>query len=205
MEFDNTLNHCKQHQIHLEEIKVQRINTDSWILYSRLKTTLTKQCDNEISKQPIFGTYLITIDEPCDLEIHGIHLKHQIYVSAEIVQPIPLIKLPEIRAQRNLSSARVLNMNGVNFDEIKYMTHALKHSSELDKVLSDKSDFSVNLGYLTFSLLLLGFLSFLLFSFRKKVFQILRRNHRKSCENVSDNFTLREGGVMEPPHPSVLD
>lgn len=132
MRFDDDPTHCTQHQVQIEEVKIQQVNSDSWILYSRLKTTLTKHCDNDVSKLSIFGTYLVTIDEPCDLEINGIRISHRICIETDVVEPIPLVALPQLRINASLSSARALNMNGVNLDEVKYMAYSLKHSSVIE-------------------------------------------------------------------------
>ncbi|CAG5046409.1 unnamed protein product [Parnassius apollo] len=46
----------------------------------------------------------------------------------EAALPVPVINLPQLRSTSNVTSTRVINMNDVNLDEVKYMSNALKHS-----------------------------------------------------------------------------
>lgn len=204
MRFDDDPTHCTQHQVQIEEVKIQQ----SWILYSRLKTTLTKHCDNDVSELSIFGTYLVTIDEPCDLEINGIRISHRICIETDVVEPIPLVALPQLRVNASLSSARALNMNGVNQDEVKYMAYSLKHSSVIESVLNERKDFnfSENLGYVSLGLVILSFFAFIFYVFRLKLLNSLpcTKNYRNQSQiDRTDNFPLRDGGVMVSPRLSI--
>lgn len=201
MKFDGDLLYCTQHQIQLEHTKVQRVNPNSWILYTQSESTLTKQCGNEMSKQPIFGTFLITIDEPCDLEINGIWIRHHIYTEVDTVEPIPVITLPQLPPSENVSSTPALYMHGVDLDELKFMAYSLKHSEVIESVLDDQQDykFSACLGFVSLSLVILSIIVLISYVLFKKNY---RKNLKISC---SDNFTLREGGVTVTPHPSALD
>ncbi|XP_028168852.1 uncharacterized protein LOC114363877 [Ostrinia furnacalis] len=204
MRFSKDLTSCKQHQIQLEEVKLQQLNANNWILYSRLKGTLTKHCDSEVSKQSVFGTYIITIDEPCDLEIHGLQIHHRLYISSDAVEHVPVIHLPELPVNATLSGARALNMHGINLDEIKYMSYALKHSAAISA--SENETDTSYFTYFTFVLVLILFMLIVLIAFRKHVKILCKRNYRNTHKNeTSDNFSLREGGVMHPSAPSALD
>ncbi|XP_045770256.1 uncharacterized protein LOC123870843 [Maniola jurtina] len=207
MKFEDDLISCKQHQVQIEKIKVQQINPNSWLLYSRLRTTLTKRCGHEVSKQLVFGTYLITIDEPCELEIYGIRLHHRTIVESDNMKRIPIITLPQLKSNATLSGASVVNMEEISLDEVKYMAFSLKHSSVVESVLNDQKDskFSVILGYLTSGFVVLSIFVFLFYIWLKSPkCSLFKKNHRNESKNdPSDNFPLRDGGVMA--RPSVLD
>lgn len=210
MKFANDLSHCKLHQIQLEEIKVQRINTNSWILYTQFETTLTKQCGSEISKQLILGTYLVTIDDPCDLELKGVRIHHHIYTETDTVEPIPVIMLLQLLPTENISSASALNMHGISLDELKYMAYSLKHSEVIESVFDEKQSykFSASLGYVTLSFVILSILLFTLYVFRVKCLKLMlcQENYQEKSEiDCPDNFHLKEGGVMVASQPSVLE
>lgn len=209
MKFQDDPDHCTQHQVEIERVKVQRISENSWIIFSRVHMMLSKHCDGEITKQPILGTYLATIDEPCDLEINGIRILHRILKESDAVEPIPLIALPQLRVKATISSKRVLNMNGVNLDEVKYMAYSLRHSEVIESVLGNNKgyNFSENLGFATLGLVTFSFLLFVFYVLRQKLLRFMcKKNYRhKSQIDPTDNFPLREGGVTETPHPSVLD
>lgn len=206
MQFAKNLSYCKQHVIKIEEVRVQRISTENWILYTRLRTTLTKKCAEEISKYPVFGTYVLTLNEPCDLEIHGIQIHHhRIYTEAEATTPYPVINLPLLPMSTNVSSASALNMHEVSLDEVKYMSYALKNSEVMNSVYNRENDPSLSaLIYLSLSLIVLTCLVLVFYMFRNKIVKwVPLRNYRNNSKiEISDNFSLREGGVIHPPHPA---
>lgn len=211
LKFEDNLTCCKQQEISIEDVRVQRITATSWILFTRLKTVLTSYCNNEINKHPVFGTYILTLNEPCQVEIRGIRIyQHQIFTETENAEPIPAINLPELPAHSTqlLSSTRVLNMHGINLDEVKYMSSVLKQSEFSHSDLSEKdSNISVVLVY-TMSLIMFAcFILPLSYVLRKRLLMLMcPRNHRNVIKNEhSDNFALGEGGVMHSPIPSALD
>lgn len=210
MKFEDDLTPCKQHQVQIEEVKVQQVNTDSWLLYSRLRTPLTKQCGHEVSKQFVFGTYLMTIDEPCDLEIHGIRFHHRALIESNVAKKIPIVTLPQLKTDMTLSGASVLNMKGISLDEVKYMAFSLKHSAVIKSVLNDKKDnnFSEILGYVTLVLVILSLLFFIFYIMwlKSPICLSFKQNYRNDTQiNPSDNFPLREGRVIITSRPSALD
>lgn len=211
MKFDNDLTYCTRREIRLEEIKVQRVNPDSWILFTRIHTTVTKHCDSDVSKQPVFGTYFLTLNEPCDLEINGVWLRH--HRQAQLTgwtTPLPLVTLPHLPASVNISSAGALNMDGIALDEIKYMVYSLKHSEMSNSVLSETETYetSARLGHVILGLVVISFIAIIVFALCRKIRKIVKtkQNYQENSQIDSpDNFPLRDGGVMIPPRPSVLD
>lgn len=211
MRFDANLTRCVQRQIHIEDVRVQPIAAASWILYTRLKTVVTAYCAAEVTKHPVFGTYIATLDKPCDFEIHGIRVRHhRAYTESDLAEPIPVIELPRLSTSEStnvpLSGARVLNMKKINLDEVKYMSYALKHSEMLNSVLREPdSNLSVVL-YFTLSLVFICLFIIFTYMFRNKLLLVCSQNYRNVIKNErTDNFPLGEGGVMHPPEPSILD
>ena len=210
MKFEDDHTRCKQREIQIEEVRVQQVNEASWLLYSRLRTTLTKQCGEEISKQLVFGTYLVTMDEPCDLQIHGIHLHRHIFMELEVVEKIPIVTLPQLHVNVSLSKSSVVYMKGISLDEVKYMAFSLKHSEVIESVLNERKDFNFSeyLGYITLGLIIFSFITFLIYItwLKSPKCLVYWQNCRKDSQiEPSDNFALRVGGVMNTPHPSALD
>lgn len=210
MKFEYDHSPCKQREIEIEKVRVQQVNAASWLLYTRLRTTLTKQCGEEISKQLVFGTYLVTIDEPCVLQIYGIHLRRHIFVELEVVERIPIVTLSQLNLNATASESSVVNMKGISLDEVKYMAFSLKHSEVIESVLNENKNFNFSeiLGYVTLGLVIFSFITFLIYITWLKSPKCLLywQNCRKDSQiEPSDNFALRVGGVIDTPHPSALD
>lgn len=208
MEYENT-SRCVQQSILMEDIKLQQINDANWIIYSRLRTTLIEKREDDITRHPIFGTYMMTLNEPCHVEVAGIKIHyHNTYVMHEDVEQIPIIKLPllQMHSSPKLSGAHALNMKEVNLDELKYMAYALKQSEFVNSAKSDSVFTSDCLFYVSICVLMLSLILSIFLLLRKKCTLMFSRNHRENLKtNKPDNFALEGGDVMCVPHPSVLD
>lgn len=207
LKFESNLTGCRQYPIYIEDIKVQKINDVNWILFTKLKTTLTKRCADEIFKYPVYGTYVITLDEPCDIEINGLKIRHHhVYTEMDVSTPLPIVNLPPLPTNASLSSARALNMHEINLDEVKYLSFVLKNSELFDSAKNKETDSSISaLVYVALGLTILSFCIIVVYAFHLKIIKFLR-NYRKSPKiEHSDNFSLGEGEVMHPPRPSALD
>nr|XP_049702875.1 uncharacterized protein LOC126055956 [Helicoverpa armigera] len=209
MNFENDLTLCKQHPIEIEQVRVQQVANNNWILYSEEKTTLTERCKDETSRQLVFGTYLMTIEEPCEVEIHGIHINHRIFIESDVVKRVPIIALPQLRTNAQLSSTRALDMKGINLDEVKYMAYSLKHSEVIESVFDKRdSSFSASLVYVTLGLVILSIFVFSVYVVRLKLlkYTCFKKNYRNQSKIDSpDNFPLKVGGAMVTTQPSALD
>lgn len=51
---------CVQYIVEVEDVKVQRIGLDSWIIFTRKPTEMAEKCENENTKETLQGTYIIT-------------------------------------------------------------------------------------------------------------------------------------------------
>ncbi|XP_048484465.1 uncharacterized protein LOC125490154 [Plutella xylostella] len=208
MTFKEHPTHCNQNAVIIEQIKVQKISINKWILYSRNTTIIEKRCNSEISRNSIKGTYIILIDEPCDLYINNMQLHHQrSYTENMSSERIPSIKLPELQTRVNSKeNENPVNLQGMDLSDLQHMSYMLKQlNSESDSEMGN----SVKVKSISLGTLLLYFIVFLMiFVFilknRKKLTNMLQwRNHRDVHVQPPDNFALKEGGVMYPQvsHP----
>lgn len=202
---------CVQQPILIEAIKLQQVDDFNWIVYTRSKSTAIQKCNDEITRFPMFGTYMMTINEPCDVEVDGIQFRHhQAFIMNDDIEPMPIVNLPQLQNDVNtdpLSGAHALDMKNINLDELKYMSYVLKQSDLVYSVKSETDTYSSGWFIALTCVVVLSFLVFLLVVLRNKLMFILcLRNHRTKRRNDnSDNFALEEGEVMRRPHPSALD
>ena len=68
LKFEDNVTQCEQRQIDIENVRIQRITSTSWILFSKFRNTLTETCNGDVNKYSIIGTYVMTLDEPCNVE-----------------------------------------------------------------------------------------------------------------------------------------
>ncbi|CAH2216438.1 jg585 [Pararge aegeria aegeria] len=67
MQFQSNLSLCSRRVVQMEEMKVQRLSSDSWIVYSRNNAVMSYKCGDDISKTTILGTYLVRIEPGCEI------------------------------------------------------------------------------------------------------------------------------------------
>lgn len=204
LKFEENPTHCEQQHINIEEVRVQRITSTSWILFSKYRKTLTKSCNGDVSKYPVVGTYIMTLDEPCNVDIENIKIRrHHDITETDPVEPAEILVLPQLPMNINgtpkLSQERVLDMRGINLDEVKFMSSVLKQSVYSESERNHSGSEILGYSFCISVLLLVISVFLLLYIFRNKILKLkCCRNHRVVINKQTDNFELREGGVMSP-------
>ncbi|XP_047522866.1 uncharacterized protein LOC125061448 [Pieris napi] len=185
---------CKQIPIEFEEIKVELLQINRWIIYSKSPVDLVRTCDNEILHYTLINTYLLTIEDKCQYNIANHNLRiHSSNGEKLISQKLPLVNLPEnlkISIQSNINPVK---LNGVDLTNLKVLSYALQNSeNQSDSVVKTNS---VSLGtIILYVILILSLISFLAYKKIKTCIIFQGRNHPpKNCS--SDDFELKEGKV----------
>lgn len=76
MQFHTNISSCHLIPVIFENMKVYSVQPNYWVIDS--KTEKTQFCDNEVSLEIIKGTYILTVDDNCKVEIEGFSVKkHQ--------------------------------------------------------------------------------------------------------------------------------
>lgn len=193
---------CTQISVELEEVKIQPLHTNRWLVYSKSAAELRRTCANEILHYTLFGSYLLTIDDKCEYRIGNHCLREHSSRGNMFVYPeLPLVKLPEklqIEVQRKSTPVK---LNGVDLADLKMLSYALKNSEvESVNIVDTKS---VSLGtIILYIILILSFLSFIAYKYSSLSFNFCQgRNHPpKNCSPSTDDFELMEGGVTRSLH-----
>ncbi|XP_049867824.1 uncharacterized protein LOC126368021 [Pectinophora gossypiella] len=203
MKFQSDLSLCTPHAVTMESTKLQRVSDHNWILYIGKNTIFTRKCLEDISKQFLHGTYLLNIDDNCDIYIENVKLSRRRYYSEDIKFDItPVINLPEVQPA-NISLSTAISLKGINLDDLKQLSSELTKetlvSESENRVIEIRSvSIATVVLYVILPLILVCFIVI-----RYKSF-ILRcvRNHQSS--ESPDDFVLREGGVMQRDVPRII-
>lgn len=201
LQFATNVSSCHPIPVTINDVKVDPIQPNRWIIYANIETTLTKFCENEITQETVRGTYLLTMNDECVVKIKGITLKrHQINGKDIIYEKLPIIQLPKIS---NLSKQRKpVNLNGINLADVQFLNYLLqKDGSEMfsDSENSDNGKYesvlkSVSIGNIVIWLIIaLIFVTLAIKYTVRKAYCV-----RKTRDDPSDNLELREEGVMHP-------
>lgn len=205
MKFHSNTSACEQHIVDIEDLKVQRIGRVSWILYTKNNVIASKKCHGDVmSHESLQGTYIVTLEDACKVNIGHIHLQNYQFSYTHLNYPItPIIILPALKPEKRTPSVSAVNMKGINLDELKELAQVVKMSKvKYSENYSAVNTKNISLGTIILYVILpLGFITFLVFRYKIKLLNC-KRNHQNL--NNPDNFALEEGGVMQPEPQRVI-
>lgn len=129
MRYNNDLSHCHPRSVDLEDLKFQKISPDSWVLYVKHEVILSQRCGNDVVKKQLKGTYIVTVEEPCEITIGNTQIYgRRSYVIQSENRPLPLISLPEIQQQRAPEDEVPVNLQGINLDDVQHLNYMIQKS-----------------------------------------------------------------------------
>ena len=215
MNFQDNITACKQYPVKTENLKIQKIAIDTWIVYTREETILTRQCESDVNRQILQGTYTLVVDDSCDTYLQDqvekstrVHFKlHKLNAGAIKTAGTPLIELPKITSVKQRNKAQI-SLKEVNLDDFKFLSGMLKNAENFP-VDSEKENLSENpvkihsvslATVCLYCILALSLLSFIMFKYKTTLRTLCKlRNHQNSENPNSDNITIKDGGVMSAP------
>jgi hypothetical protein len=195
----DTCNHRK--------LKSPLLQTNRWILYSRDEELLTRTCSDEIFRQKLKGTFILTLDDPCEVKIQDITLKMQKMETESVsYTKLPLMNLPLLYSPEKeiISKPEPVNLEGIDLTDLKLLSLALKKSeSENSENLCESSVIEVNrisLWTLLVYLFIIVFLCVIVYKYKSKLFKKCKVQSSLPKDS-KENFDFKEGGVMSVNSP----
>lgn len=199
--FGQDTSSCIPIKVNIKNVKLENIQIDRWMVYSKLSTILTQDCKGDITHHTVQGTYVATLDDDCELEVEGMKLKkHQGKARDVQLQPLPIVDLPDVPLTSRTSSPET---NLVILDDVE-LTNLQNLANVLKKSESDvKSESVIVMNRLSVGTVILFVILVItvIAVIGRRYFYVIRsfRPQRHSPEN----FELREGGVM-PSEPTFV-
>lgn len=203
MKMRENLTNCIAHPVDIEDKKIQRVKYNTWLIYLK-----TEKCGDEISHSSLHGSYILKMEENCEITLDNIHIvHHRVYSNKTRYRVTPLITLPVLQTSAVAENVS-LDMREVNFDDLKHLAYMLKVKSQNSVSENDDNQSSVKVNSISLASLLLYVivticvLGYCLYKSRIRLF-LATRNYRN--QESSGNSALGEGGVMLPLHtPRVV-
>lgn len=196
MTYAENVSSCTPIPVITDDILLQPLQTNTWILFSRKEEILTRTCFDDISRQRIKGTFILTLDDQCEIKIGTFTLKRrQIIIENDTYPLLPVVNLPSIHLPK-IPSLTPTNVKGIDLTDLKLLAYALKKSeisensekggnSESNKIVTSISVWTIGLYILV--LIIICVLVFKYYKFIERCF--------RSSPASPDNFDLKEGGV----------
>lgn len=196
--FAEDTSQCSPIEVDIENVKVERIQLDRWIIYTRSSLILTQSCKEETTYHHIQGTYILTADDDCEADIKGIKLKkHQGSTQEMQLSTLPIISLPEVSPLPTKLSpgTRPINLDEIELSNLQHLASMLSKSESVSDNPSENHNF-VNAKDVSIGTILLYVILILVIAFYTRKY-IVFRNSRVHGSSP-DNFEVREGEVMHP-------
>lgn len=198
MTFQTNLTVCLPHSVHAEDIKVQRIGPVDWMVYSRTNNILMEKCHDDVTRNQIQGTYILTINEDCELYLKETKLDRRRSSAANLLYRItPITSLPKLK-RVNLIGTRKMDIKGINLDDLKHFATVLNSEKSFSE--NSESDVSiVKTDSISLATVILYIIIFIfIVSFLVWKLKFLRKIRNPHDSKSSDDFEFKEGGVMQP-------
>lgn len=205
MQFSTNISSCHPIPVTIDDVKANLIQSNRWIIYAKTETLLNKYCENEITQELICGTYLLTMDDDCQVKIKELTLrKHQSQGKEIVYKKFPVINLPKIMPSPLDILRKPVNLNDIDLADIQFLNYLLQKSgSEISDSESNYSalDYkSVSIGSIILCVIIV--IGFLLLAFKHKIKKSCITGKTRDNPRPSDNLELTEGGVMLPTSTS---
>lgn len=192
---------CTPYIVNFLGVKVENILPNRWMVYTKKSIILTQDCNGEVTHHTIQGTYVVTLDDDCELEVAGAKLSgHRGRARDAYLPVLPIVDLPEVPlATRTSPEMKLVTLDNVELSNLQHLTNALKSAEVKSEIAKSESVIEVkkiSVG----TLILYIVLSIILMLFIRKLY--VTRSSR-ALPIAPDNFELREGGVMHPDTRTV--
>lgn len=202
MKFSANITSCHPFPVSLDDVKAYIIQPNRWILYARTETLMTKHCENEISQENLIGTYLLSMDDNCSVQIRDIKIRrHQSRGIDVTYADFPVMKLPKILTTASDFLQKPVIINSIELGDIRLLNNLLQkaesESGDSDRSYNASAKY-ISLGNSVFCVVI-GICIIIAYKSRIKkwVNNIVNRDYPPSA----DNLNLGEGGVMlSVPH-----
>lgn len=161
LRYESNISNCNPLYVDIEDIQLQNIDDDKWILITNKDIIATETCGNSQSTILFNGTYLIELSFPCSIKIGDIIVKSY-KNTKQTFQNVPLPNLNYNLTYKSLyKKVKLLNLNNVNLNKLDKLQEEINiQKRENSKLLNeslyyDKTSFWTVLLYLIVSLLIL--------------------------------------------------
>lgn len=143
LKFSKNLSNCHLIPVKINNLKIQKIEANKWIVLSSEELVATQKCENNYEKVPLKGTFLIELSPNCEIKINDTYLKNFINFKRQfrnIILPKLNFELIKSKISTNL---KPIKLDQINLNEINSVKHALE--AEEQKINSIEED-PINFG-----------------------------------------------------------
>nr|CAH7742040.1 unnamed protein product [Callosobruchus chinensis] len=185
--FEKNLTNCLQIPIHIQEIKVIKLDAENWMSIIPGRTVASYQCGKNQAKIPLQGTYLLEIYQNC-----GMHMGHSIIKGYRNPKSnFKKLALPKAvsggLSQIQSATLEPIRLESINLEGVNNIGTALGLQKEkLQEISSDPVDLpSVSIWTIFLYVLVVAVRSYLIIKIYLK-----KKEDRKKKENKKPEIII---------------
>ncbi|XP_047514474.1 uncharacterized protein LOC125055863 [Pieris napi] len=197
MNFSPNTSSCRPVPVLIEDVKIYLVQQNHWIIFSRIETIISKMCDNDVSHEPLMGTYLLTLDDDCSIRIKDFNLKRHEHQGNDIAfSRFPIVNLPLISSEIKSQNKR-LNLDGIDLADVQLLNLLVKNSVPTSVSESELNQWFFGIINIVISFLLMTCVILLAFKNRIKKIMFQPKQNIRDHPNPEDNLDSKERGVIQ--------
>ncbi|XP_049868136.1 uncharacterized protein LOC126368283 [Pectinophora gossypiella] len=101
--------------------KIEPIEDNQWILYSKTTILLTKMCNSEETIERLCGTYILILDDECRAKINNIVLQPLETLGDPVhFSKLPIVEFPEIPVPAPLPERKTYNLDETELSKLEH-------------------------------------------------------------------------------------
>lgn len=175
LKYSSDINNCKSIPIEVDDIEIEKINRNQWIIISPYRVVTTLKCKNLKNNTPISGTYLIELFSDCEVKIKDTILRT--FKDFSYKTKFENINLPNLNISTydNINNDKILHFKPINlksndFSGMQQLYSQINnHSKKLSKINNDTIYFNKTSIFtiLLYILIIITFISYTTYKFLK--------------------------------------
>ncbi|KAH9627862.1 hypothetical protein HF086_016385, partial [Spodoptera exigua] len=189
---------CQKILIEIEDERVYNVADGIWLLFSKINVILTENCNDEIIKYNLKGTFLVNPNPNCETQI-GSRTINKVTETPELSLQLRPVTMHQLQ-QKITTDGSQIDLRGVDLSDIKDILESAKYDSE--SVGKSEIVITKDISVWTISLVVIMTLLALVFVIVKfnvfRKYLPIHRNHLEPKELSPADFSLKGGGVKGP-------
>lgn len=167
LKFANNLSNCHVVPVRIEDVKVQKLELNRWIVLTPEVTVAVQKCGKNRENIPLKGSYLLELNPACEIRIKDILIRN--FESAK--RKFKNIVLPKINfahpVYKTITDFKPLKLDNINLNEISAVKSALEiNKQNINSIKDETINFdNINGWTILIYILILLILLFVLYKF----------------------------------------
>lgn len=189
---------CTLIPIKYRKVVVHKIQKNRWIIFTDKETVIQYSCGNEVHQENIQGTYILTIENECEVKIDKHILKLRPHQMIKVKnERLPIVHLPHINPKEKVEERHPIELDDLDLGHIDSVRNLITSDNDYKSEVSEIRVKSVSVWTIILYLIIAVVGVFIFYIRLRKLGYTCNFQDSPNHTN-SDNLESQEGEVMRP-------